>query len=55
MNTKDKITGALILGACLIIGDKLWTIALAAVMILAALALQGVHHGKTTRHPAEEA
>lgn len=52
---RDTITGALILGACLVAGDKLWTIALAAGMILAALALQGVHHDKPTQYPAEEA
>ena len=39
MKTKDGITAALILGACLVIGDKLWTIALAAAMIAAALYL----------------
>lgn len=49
---RDTITGALILGACLVAGDKLWSIALAAGMILAALALQGGRHGKTTRHLA---
>lgn len=51
MRTKDKITGALILGACLVAGDKLWTVALAAGMILAALALQRTSYGKQTSDP----
>ncbi len=37
---RNAITGALILAACLMAGDKLWSIALAALMILAALAIQ---------------
>lgn len=53
MRTRDIITATLILGACLVAGDKLWTIALAAGMILAALALQGGRH--ETSDPDKEA
>ena len=39
MRTNDIIAAGLALGAALVIGDRLWTIGLAAGMILAALAL----------------
>ena len=38
---KKLISFALVLGACLLIGERLWTIAAASGMILAALALTG--------------
>ena len=46
---RNIITATLVLGACLVIGDKLWTIALAAGLILAAAILS---HGKPARHPS---
>lgn len=44
---KDAITTALVLAACLVIGDKLWTIALAAALVAAAGIVQWRKaHGK---------
>ena len=40
MTTKDIITAGLILAAILAVGDKLWSIALAAVLVIAAAAIQ---------------
>ena len=52
---KNTLSIALVLGACIVAGDRLWTIAAAALMILAAAAIQAVpviatakeaHHGE---------
>ena len=46
---KHIVSAVLVLGARVVISDKLWTIAMAAGMILLAAALQGVRRGKTSR------